>query len=176
MPTLHSADFILNQSTKEFFTTFFNAFNTADLPELRQHYFFGFNELQDKYFKDTPWPDETAIAPLCSDNSFFQMLYKELTIRLHGLNKATVNDRIDGHHFLYCLISYSSGATKCHTNFRWNGFDIINEFVYQFQAYWQFVGRASDRTREDIKIIEEILTLGSLAWFFGTCRSCKQPL
>merc|ERR1711871_1305224 len=34
-------------------------------------------------------------------------------------------------------------------------FDIINEFVYQFQAYWQFVGRASDRTREDIKIIEE---------------------
>ena len=56
----YSADFILNQSTKEFFTTFFNAFNTADLPELRQHYFFGFNELQDKYFKDTPWPDETG--------------------------------------------------------------------------------------------------------------------
>ena len=154
----YSADFILNQSTKEFFTTFFNAFNTADLPELRQHYFFGFNELQDKYFKDTPWPDETAIAPLCSDNSFFQMLYKELTIRhLHGLNKATVNDRIDGYyHFLemFDFILQWGNEMPYQLPLEWL-FDIINEFVYQFQAYWQFVGRASDRTREDIKIIEE---------------------
>ena len=76
MPSTRDASYNLNASTKEFFTTFFNAFNTANLPELRQHYFFGFNELQDKYYKDIPWPDETAIAPLCSDNSFFQMLYK----------------------------------------------------------------------------------------------------
>ena len=157
LPT-SDGSYLLNQSTKEFFTTFFNAFNTADLPELRQHYFFGFKEIQDKYYKDTPWPDETAIAPLCSENSFFQMLYKELTIRhLHGLNKAHVNDRIDGYyHFLemFDFILQWGNEMPYQLPLEWM-FDIINEFVYQFQAYWQYVGRVSDRTQEDIKIIEE---------------------
>ena len=158
MPSTHDASYNLNASTKEFFTTFFNAFNTANLPELRQHYFFGFNELQDKYYKDIPWPDETAIAPLCSDNSFFQMLYKELTMRhLHGLKLATVNDRIDGYyHFLemFDFILQWGNEMPYQIPLEWL-FDIINEFVYQFQAYWQYVGRSADLAQEDIKIIEE---------------------
>ena len=75
------------QSTKDFFTTFYSAFSSGNMQELRHHYFFGFKDQEQKYYKDSPWPDVAAVAPLCQEDRLFQMLYKEYTIRhLHGIH------------------------------------------------------------------------------------------
>ena len=51
------------QSTKDFFTTFYSAFSSGNMQELRHHYFFGFKDQEQKYYKDSPWPDVAAVAP-----------------------------------------------------------------------------------------------------------------
>ena len=128
------------QSTKDFFTTFYSAFSSGNMQELRHHYFFGFKDQEQKYYKDSPWPDVAAVAPLCQEDRLFQMLYKEYTIRhLHGIHQAPIPVKIDAyHHFveLFKFIIEWGGEIPFQLPLEWL-FEIINEFVYQFQDFWQ---------------------------------------
>eukprot|EP00560_Eucampia_antarctica_P005962 CAMPEP_0197824192 /NCGR_PEP_ID=MMETSP1437-20131217/1487_1 /TAXON_ID=49252 ORGANISM="Eucampia antarctica, Strain CCMP1452" /NCGR_SAMPLE_ID=MMETSP1437 /ASSEMBLY_ACC=CAM_ASM_001096 /LENGTH=550 /DNA_ID=CAMNT_0043423735 /DNA_START=74 /DNA_END=1726 /DNA_ORIENTATION=+ len=103
-----------------------------------------FRELTSKYFAQGPWPSPQSIASECSNDTLFLALYKELTHRhLHSVSRPQVQDRIDGWHVyrnLFDLILASSEDASRKPFYllpEWC-FDILHEFVYQFQGFCQF--------------------------------------
>lgn len=100
---------------------------TVDLPDLSQ-----------KYFATSPWPSPTSIACECNGDPFFLAVYRELTHRhWHSISRPTVTDRMEGWDVYRELFDEILDATP---NFFLVGtwvFEILFEFVYQFQGYCQ---------------------------------------
>jgi len=117
-----------------------------------------FRELTAKYFAQGPWPSPQSIASEFPNDPLFLALYRELTLRHHhSISRPTVNDRVDGWHayrtLFDLLLAESTTATddvNAATSSAPTGegnplyllpewtFDLLNEFVYQFQGFCQF--------------------------------------
>jgi translation initiation factor 3 subunit L len=158
------ADFLLNQQTKHFSSSLYTAFNTANVPELKRLYCFAWPEQTKAYYKDCPWPSEDAIASLCDGSQLFQLLYKEYCFRhLYGIRRengksyAGVLERVAAFEH-YCrlfdfIIDYGNDFPYM-LPLEWL-FDLISEFVYQFQSYWQFHAKIEKMTEEDISNFQQ---------------------
>ena len=159
-----AADFLLNQQTKSFISRLYDAFNTANVPELKRLYCFAWGEQTKLYYKDCPWPSEEAISGLCDGSQLFQLLYKEYCFRhLYGIKRsngkpyAGVLERVAAFEH-YCrlfdfIIDYGNDFPYT-LPLEWL-FDLISEFVYQFQSYWQFHAKVEHMTEEDITNLEQ---------------------
>ena len=96
-------------------------------------------ELSQKYFGTTPWPSATSIASECNGDPLFLALYRELTHRhWHSVSRPTLTDRMEGWDvyaqlFDECLDSDSPSFFLLPA---WV-FEILHEFVYQFQGFCQ---------------------------------------
>lgn len=108
-----------------------------------------FTDLSNKYFAQSAWPSPESIASECSNDPLFLAFYKELTHRhLHSVTRISVQDRVNGWHVyreLFDLLlqeAESESETKqtqpsLYILPEW-AFDILHEFVYQFQGFCQF--------------------------------------
>ena len=109
-----------------------------------------FADLTKKYFDKTPWPSARAVAGECGDDPLFLALYTELTARhLHSLGRPSVSDRIAGWRVYTRLFdallaevegddpSPAPGGDGLYLLPDW-AFDVLHEFVYQFQGFCQF--------------------------------------
>ena len=102
-------------------------FYNTDLPDLSA-----------KYFGSTPWPSAASIASECNGDPLFLAVYRELTHRhWHSVSRPTVSDRIEGWDVYKELFDEILEGTP---NFflipAWV-FEMLFEFVYQFQGYCQ---------------------------------------
>jgi translation initiation factor 3 subunit L len=98
-----------------------------------------FRDLSSKYFANTPWPSPQTIASECNGHPLFLALYRELTHRhWHAVSRIGVRDRMEGWQVYRELFEE---ILQEQPNFfitpEW-AFDILNEFVYQFQGFCQF--------------------------------------
>lgn len=119
------------------------------IPSEQQTQYSGvFREITAKYFPNTSWPSAEAIASECHGDALFLALYNELTLRhLQSVKRPKVNDRIEGWHTyrqLFDLILREAPDENAveprQTLFLipdWC-FDIMHEFLYQFQGFCQF--------------------------------------
>mmetsp|Transcript_39825 Transcript_39825/g.58182 ORF Transcript_39825/g.58182 Transcript_39825/m.58182 type:complete len:586 (+) Transcript_39825:120-1877(+) len=115
-----------------------------------------FRDLSSKYFDKTAWPSPQSVSSECGGDALFLALYKELTLRhLHSVTRPDVRARIDGWHVYRGLFDFllaeapSSESGEDGKEDRgqkqdpfyivpeW-AFDILHEFVYQFQGFCQF--------------------------------------
>jgi translation initiation factor 3 subunit L len=159
-----SADFMLNQQTKVFISSLYDAFNTGNVPELKRLYCFAWDQQTNAYYKDCPWPSEEAIAELCDGSQLFQLLYKEHCFRhLYAIKRsngkpyAGVLERVAAFEH-YCrlfdfIIDYGNDFPYT-LPLEWL-FDLISEFVYQFQSYWQYHAKIEKMSEEDIANFQE---------------------
>lgn len=107
-----------------------------------------FRDLSSKYFASSAWPATSSISSECGSDPLFLAFYREMTIRhLHSTTRPTVRDRIDGWHVYRTLFDLllseapdAEGTTKKGSVFIISGwvFDILHEFVYQFQGFCQY--------------------------------------
>lgn len=129
--------FDLHQSTR-------NSFNAAEQTLL---YHGTFRDLSTKYFASSAWPSPSSISSECQNEPLFLAFYREITHRhLHSSTRPAVQDRIDGWHIyrnLFDLLlneapdAETSGNGNVFIIPEWV-FDIMHEFVYQFQGFCQF--------------------------------------
>uniref|UniRef100_A0A7S0GKJ9 Eukaryotic translation initiation factor 3 subunit L n=1 Tax=Proboscia inermis TaxID=420281 RepID=A0A7S0GKJ9_9STRA len=108
-----------------------------------------FRELTSKYFSNTAWPSTDSVSSECGADPLFLALYKELTHRhLHSISRPQVRDRIDGWRVYRALfdqlLKEADAASEEGAEVQelyilptW-AFDIMHEFVYQFQGFCQF--------------------------------------
>ena len=96
-----------------------------------------FRELSNKYFSNQPWPSPQSIASECNGDPLFLALYREMTHRhWHQVSRPTLRDRIDGWQVYRELFEEMLETSSFYVIPSWI-FDILNEFVYQFQGFCQ---------------------------------------
>lgn len=106
-----------------------------------------------QYFSNSAWPSSSAIANDCDHDPLFLSLYNELALRHYqSIKRPSVRDRIEGWHIYRQLFDFildeAAAASKDTTTGTTGGatlylipewcFDILHEFLYQFQGFCQF--------------------------------------
>ena len=136
-------------SVRDFVFDLHDASRRSCVPsELSALYTGSFRDVTSKYFSTTAWPTPDQVASECSNDALFLALYKELTLRhLQSVKRPNVRDRIEGWHAyreLFDLILGEApevGEEKKREELylipEWC-FDILHEFLYQFQGFCQF--------------------------------------
>eukprot|EP00529_Nitzschia_sp_RCC80_P025626 CAMPEP_0113501414 /NCGR_PEP_ID=MMETSP0014_2-20120614/32942_1 /TAXON_ID=2857 /ORGANISM="Nitzschia sp." /LENGTH=539 /DNA_ID=CAMNT_0000396001 /DNA_START=88 /DNA_END=1707 /DNA_ORIENTATION=- /assembly_acc=CAM_ASM_000159 len=106
-----------------------------------------FRDLSSKYFASSPWPAPPAIAAECNGDPLFLALYRESTHRhWHAVSRPSLRERMEGWDVYRELFDEllegaeedsASSQPRLFVLPEW-AFDILNEFVYQFQGFCQF--------------------------------------
>lgn len=134
--------------------------NTLEIQDLYEH---GFPELTERYFSEKTWPDERIVEAIVgSENRIFLILYKELYFRdlYTRTNRPTLNHRYESYmnyQELFSEILTQDNQTPINLKlpevWLW---DIIDEFVYQFQAFCLYKANPTKRTVEELEDLMEI--------------------
>jgi len=116
-----------------------------------------FNKLTERFFKSSYWPDEKTIAPLVNNDKVFLMLYKELYYR-HIYSKReqpTMSQRHESwvnycNLFDYIMNEGEKGLALPH-QWLW---DMIDEFIYQFQTFVLNRSKVQNKTAEEVEFLK----------------------
>ena len=109
----------------------------GNVHEIHSIYETSFNKLTDRYYKNMPWPPAEAISPLVNGDWQFLLLYKELYYRhIYSKLQPTLAQRIESWHSYCALFEHLLSADvplKLELPNQWL-WDIVDEFIYQFQV------------------------------------------
>ena len=141
--------------------------NMADKEAVEELYKVKFNELTDKYYSNTAWPDSKLIERECMRNGepddFFLVFYKEMTIRhLFTKLKPQLQDHVRAWNNYKQLFNnlLTIKEPEMTVSTMWAN-DIIQEFVYHFQDFCQLRTAAvsnttsSDKNNNDIEMLKK---------------------
>ncbi|KAJ3214258.1 Eukaryotic translation initiation factor 3 subunit L [Dinochytrium kinnereticum] len=119
-----------------------------------------FNKLTEKFYAKSAWPPAEAVAVVVGDDDpIFIILYKELYYRhIYSKMQPTLEDRFNSY-ANYCdlfnfILNSSSEPTDLELPNQWL-WDIIDEFIYQFQAFCQFRSKVQSKTDIEIETLKE---------------------
>ncbi|VIO94644.1 conserved hypothetical protein,hypothetical protein [Brugia malayi] len=136
--------------------------NVVEIHNLYEH---GFPDLTERYFQQRLWPNEEAVENIVgSDSRIFIILYKELYFRhvytrmQRGPSLAHRFDSYQNYQELFCeVLTPEKQPLSLQLPNVWL-WDIIDEFVYQFQAFCLYKanpGKRSPEEYEDLLSIEQ---------------------
>lgn len=120
----------------------------------------GFNKLTEAFYKSTPWPDpETVVGPLVNDPVFL-IFYTELYYRhLYALTAPKVEQHFKSYEnycklFNHILSNNDPVDIVLPVHWAW---DIIDEFIYQFNTFTLFRSKTVSRGKNsaDINLMKE---------------------
>jgi len=162
--------YIVPEVIKSFLTYFQTSINEQNIFEVQRAYENGFNELTDRFFKDKPWPSAETIAPVVQEDHLFLILYKELYYRhiyARIREGPSLEQRFESYYnycnlFNYILNTESPMPLELPNQWLW---DIIDEFIYQFQSFSQFrakVGKRSDAEIDSLRANPKIWNVHSV--------------
>jgi len=144
------------EMVKKFLTYFRNCISEGLIFEIQNLYETSFPKLTEQYFEKKPWPDEADVARLVDSDQVFLILYKELYFR-HIYARVsgcpTLEQRFNSF-FNYCdLFNYILNADQpvpleLPDQWLW---ELVDEFVYQFQSFAQFRARVQKKTPEELE-------------------------
>ncbi|OJT07726.1 Eukaryotic translation initiation factor 3 subunit L [Trametes pubescens] len=148
---------------KRFIAHFHQAVLDNNLAEITVAYESGWNRLTEKYYAKTEWPEAEVIAPLVNDDQIFLILYRELYYRhVYSRLSPDIDDRFHSYEnscelFNYLLNSDGPVALELPEQWLW---DIIDEFIYQFQSFCVWRSKVKSKTEEELSLLSE----GSQVW------------
>ncbi|CAG8437592.1 1718_t:CDS:10 [Acaulospora morrowiae] len=132
--------------------------------ELHGIYENSFNRLTEKFYSKTTWPEADFIAPLVNDDQVFLTLYRELYYRhIYSKLSPTIEHRFHSYENYCDLFNYilnSDGPVGLELPNQWL-WDIIDEFIYQFQSFCNYRNRLKNKTDEEIALLRENLQVWS---------------
>lgn len=150
-------DFSLPDVIKDFIFDLFQASRrTSRAEEVQALYDQKFKELSDKYFTQSPWPAPEAISRECNDDEVFLLFYKEMSLR-HRFSKmkqiplALYLEAWENYNRLFNIV-LSSSDNFIVLSTQW-AYDMIQEFVYQFQSFCQYRSQPN-RSEEELHTME----------------------
>lgn len=151
-------DFFIPKPVEEFLPRFRRHIRDKNVQEILNIYEIEFNKLSDRWFTEDPWPEAERISELVGNDEMFLTLYKELYFRhIYAKHKPTIDHRFDSfsnYCNLFNLILHTDEPIDLHLPNKWL-WDIIDEFIYQFQSFVQFRGKLKARSADEILILKE---------------------
>merc|ERR1719422_533026 len=150
--------YIVPEVIKNFLLYFQQCIKDQNLPEIQNQYENGFNKLTDRFFKTSAWPSAKVIAPIVGNDEKFLILYNELYFR-HVYARVASGPSLDQRfesYYNYCsLFNYilnADGPVPLELPDQWL-WDIIDEFIYQFQAFSIFRHKSNKKNEDDIELL-----------------------
>ncbi|KAG9311394.1 RNA polymerase I-associated factor PAF67-domain-containing protein [Chiua virens] len=141
---------------KRFIVHFHQAVLDNNLPEITLAYESGWNRLTEKFYAKTEWPEAEIIAPLVNDDQIFLVLYRELYYRhVYSRLQPNIDDRFHSYENSCELFNYllnSDGPVSLSLPAQWL-WDIIDEFIYQFQSFALFRSRPATKTDDELAML-----------------------
>ncbi|EIN05492.1 eukaryotic translation initiation factor 3 subunit 6 [Punctularia strigosozonata HHB-11173 SS5] len=143
---------------KRFIVHFHQAVLDNNLAEITAAYESGWNRLTEKFYAKTEWPEAEVIAPLVNDDQIFLILYRELYYRhVYSRLQPNIDDRFHSYEnscelFNYLLNSTTPVALQLPEQWLW---DIIDEFIYQFQSFCVWRSKPKNKTEDELIMLSE---------------------
>lgn len=137
---------------------FRKAINEGLLFKIQSLYENAFPKISETYFEKSSWPDENEIKHIVENDTVFLILYKELYYR-HIYAKMqggpTLEQRLRSFYnycdlFNYILLTETPVQLELPDLWLW---ELIDEFVYQFQSFAQYRANISNKTVEEIETL-----------------------
>eukprot|EP00013_Stygamoeba_regulata_P021602 CAMPEP_0177648354 /NCGR_PEP_ID=MMETSP0447-20121125/10783_1 /TAXON_ID=0 /ORGANISM="Stygamoeba regulata, Strain BSH-02190019" /LENGTH=549 /DNA_ID=CAMNT_0019150989 /DNA_START=24 /DNA_END=1673 /DNA_ORIENTATION=+ len=151
MPSDSFDDYVFPDIVKNFIYFFHRTLSSRNAFDVISIYETSFPKLTDRYFKNSSWPHPDSIAQLVGPDELFLCLYKELYYRhIYARLQPTVEQRIQSYQnycVLFNFILDSQGVDLDLPN-QWL-WDIIDEFIYQFQSFCQFRSKLDKILRDN---------------------------
>eukprot|EP01117_Protostelium_nocturnum_P000431 TRINITY_DN1049_c0_g1_i1.p1 TRINITY_DN1049_c0_g1~~TRINITY_DN1049_c0_g1_i1.p1 ORF type:complete len:607 (-),score=228.50 TRINITY_DN1049_c0_g1_i1:187-2007(-) len=138
---------------KQFVTYFDKNLKERNVQEIQSMYETSWNKITEKYFSSTPWPSVDLISSLVEHDHVFLILYKEMYFRhLYGKMLPTLDQRIESWKNYCDLFDYIIGGNaelplELPKQWLW---DMINEFIYQFQSFSMYTSKLRNKSQEEI--------------------------
>ncbi|KAI0075616.1 eukaryotic translation initiation factor 3 subunit 6 [Panus rudis PR-1116 ss-1] len=143
---------------KRFIVHFHKAVLDNNLAEITVAYESGWNKLTEKFYSKTEWPEAEVIAPLVNDDQIFLILYRELYYRhVYSRLQPDIDDRFHSYENSCELFNYllnSEGPVPLELPEQWL-WDIIDEFIYQFQSFCVWRSKVKSKTDEELQLLAE---------------------
>ncbi|KAL0077982.1 RNA polymerase I-associated factor PAF67-domain-containing protein [Phycomyces blakesleeanus] len=141
---------------RNFIMHFYRNVLDSNVYELHNIYDSSFNKLTDKYYTKQAWPEAEVIAPLVNDDQVFLTLYRELYYRhIYARLTPTLEHRVHSYENYCDLFNYilnSEGPVNLELPNQWL-WDIIDEFIYQFQSFSNYRDRLKNKTEQEITLL-----------------------
>ncbi|THH07000.1 hypothetical protein EW145_g3687 [Phellinidium pouzarii] len=148
---------------KRFIMHFHQAVINNNLEQISVAYESGWNRLTEKYYAKTEWPEAEVIAPLVNDDPIFLILYRELYYRhVYSRLSPDIDDRFHSYENSCELFNYllnSDGPVSHELPDQWL-WDILDEFIYQFQSFSVWRSKVKNKSEEELLLLAD----GSQIW------------
>ncbi|XP_031474258.1 uncharacterized protein LOC116246492 [Nymphaea colorata] len=124
--------------------------------EIHQMYEGSFQKLSERMFRETPWPAVEAIAPFVDNDHVFCLLYQEMWFRhLYARLSPTPRQRVDSwdnYCSLFQVVLHGVVNMQLPNQWLW---DMIDEFIYQFQSFCQYRAKLKSKTEHEIALLKQ---------------------
>ena len=147
---------------QDFVVYFYRHIRERNIREIYTMYSHTFPVLSERFFKGASWPRAETISHLVDHDHVFCMLYKELYYRhMYAAGKPTPEQRHESwsnYKELFSVILQSNLNMQLPNGWLW---DMIDEFVYQFQSYLQYRGKLAGKGAEELAALRAAEDLGT---------------
>ncbi|PIK61088.1 putative eukaryotic translation initiation factor 3 subunit L, partial [Apostichopus japonicus] len=152
--------YIVPEEIKNFLVFFQRSVNEGNVSDVTTCYEHDFNKLSERFFKNSPWPDAENIIQIVGSDQVFLILYKELFYR-HIIARTqsgpSQEQRFESYYnycnfFNYILSSESPVGLQLPDQWLW---DIIDEFIYQFQDFCKYRSKITNKTNEELLFLRQ---------------------
>ncbi|GAB6032665.1 Eukaryotic translation initiation factor 3 subunit L [Chamberlinius hualienensis] len=148
------------ESVKEFLANLKKAILEKKVYDIQNLYENSFVRLSEQYYKSTSWPESEEVEVYVQHDPVVLILYKELYFRhiYARVQKGPVVEQRFESYFNYCnLFNYILNADhpvslELPNQWLW---EIIDEFIYQFQSFSQYRSKVSKKTQQEIAILRD---------------------
>ncbi|KAL7598186.1 hypothetical protein Lser_V15G22040 [Lactuca serriola] len=141
---------------KSFVVHLYRHIREKNVYEIHQMYETSFHTLSDRMFKDTPWPSVEAVAQYVDNDHVFCLLYREMWYRhLYARLSPTLKQRIDSwdnYCSLFQVVLHGVVNMQLPNQWLW---DMVDEFVYQFQSFCQYRAKMKNKTEQEIALLRQ---------------------
>lgn len=146
-------------AVKDFLLDLFNSIDNGKVYDIQHLYEHIFPKLSEQFYEKREWPDELEVSAVIKKDAFPMTLYKELYFR-------HIHARIQGGpQFEQRVASFYNYCEFFNHIFLAKPLDLelpdiwlwelVDEFVYQFQNYTQYRARLTDKNEEELEKLNE---------------------
>ena len=143
-------------SVRTFVVHLYRHIREKNVYEIHQMYESSFQTLSDRLFKETPWPSVDAVAHHVDNDHVFCLLYREMWYRhLYARLSPTAkqrNDSWDNYCSLFQVVLHGVVNMQLPNQWLW---DMVDEFVYQFQSFCQYRAKMKNKTEQEIALLRQ---------------------
>ncbi|KAI3904045.1 hypothetical protein MKX01_039979, partial [Papaver californicum] len=143
-------------SVKTFVSQLYRHIHGKKVYEISLMYEGSFQKLSECMFKESPWPSVDAVAPYVDNDHVFCLLYREMWFRhLYARLSPTLKQRIDSwdnYCSLFQAVLHGVVNTQLPRQWLW---DMVDEFVNQFQSFCQYIAKMKNKTEQEITLLKQ---------------------